>query len=207
MAEQDPKGRKSGKRPAVDLRRPAGNEENAAGSLRKLKGALGRPLKLERRDGQLRVVLVERRRAAPTEAESLETRIASAVRERLARDGGGAHGQFAIVGEKFAQEGWPGIATLPPKVLDRAIDQAEALVREQASVPLALFADRLRQIKAVVESRESRRSVKRTAPAAAESVIVTEVSQEEFDALQRSWAGTEPGGLGPPIRDPSRGAR
>lgn len=178
-------------------------------SLRKFKGALGRPLALERRDGHLRVVLVERRRAAGAEAQPLEARISAALRAHLARTAGSKgsnNEQLDVVSAKFDDGSWPGIASLPAKLLGKAIVQAEALAREQSSDLLALFVDRLRQIKTVVETREDRRPARRQAHDSA-SVIVTEVSHEEFEALQRSWSGTVPGGLGPPIGDSPDDAR
>lgn len=206
MNERSSKDDRPGsKRPAVERRAAAGGQQDAAPALRKLKGALGRPLALERKDGQLRVVLVERRRTPQAEEAPLDARLGLALRAHLARNTGhGRHAteQLEIVSAHFEDKGWLGVAALSAGVLGRAIVQAEALAREESSDLLARFIDRLRQVKAVVEAREERRStVRRQAPEPG-SIVVSEATQEEFEALQRSWEGTVPGGLGPPLGDP-----
>ena len=56
-----PTSRKKPPAPPVEDRRAPESARGLDVSLRKLKGALGRPMALERRDGALHVVLVDRR--------------------------------------------------------------------------------------------------------------------------------------------------
>jgi hypothetical protein len=211
MNERSSKDDRPGaKRPAVDRRAPKGTPQDPAPAMRKLKDALGRPLALERKDGQLRVVLVERRRMPQAEEAPLDARLGLALRAHLARNTGhGRHAaeQLEIVSAQFEDKGWLGVASLTAAVLGRAIVQAEALAREESSDLLTRFIDRLRQVKTVVEAREDRRTTARRDTPEPGSIVVSEATQEEFEALQRSWAGTVPGGLGPPLGDPSGESR
>lgn len=203
MNKRTPTDDRKGKRPAVDRRAPAGGAQDPTPTLRKLKGALGRPLTLERKDGQLRVVLVDRRQTPQPETASLEARLGAALRAHLARRPDGSArdcAQLDLVSAAFENKGWAGVAALSGTLLGRATVQAEALAREESSELLALFIDRLRQIKAVVEAREERKAARRQALEAS-TVVVSEATHEEFEALQRSWEGTVPGGLGSPQVD------
>lgn len=189
-----------------DRRTPAGTHQDPAPTLRKLKGALGRPLAIERRDGQLRLVLVERRRAA--QDHPLQARMAMALRAHLARSAGSARhcAQLGMVSAQLADQGWPGVAKLPASVLSRAVAQAEVLAREEFSELLSAFIDRLRLVRADAEAREERRPARRLAPDAS-SMFVAEATQEEFEALQRSWEGTVPGVLAAVPDDPASDPR
>jgi hypothetical protein len=185
--------------------RPHGDD--AAGALRKVKGALDRPLGIERKDGQLRVVFVERRRTLPADQPPMLARIrddlncrladlADTPAERLMR-------HLAFVGTELARRGWPGVETLPASVLGRAVVQAEMLSSESPSEPLAIFIERLRLLKAAAEVREERMSADRRELDDA-TLVVSEATQEEFEASQRSWADSLAADLAASPSDASR---
>jgi hypothetical protein len=181
--------------------------DDAAVALRKVKGALDRPLGLERKDGQLRVVFVERRRTLPADQPPTLARIrtdlncrladlADTPAERLMR-------HLAFVGTELARRGWSGVETLPASVLGKAVVQAEMLLGESPSEPLTVFIERLRLIKAAAEVREERMSADRRELDDA-MLVVSEATQEEFEASQRSWADSLAADLAASTSDASR---
>jgi hypothetical protein len=162
------------------------------GSLRHLKGLLGRPIGLERRDGQLHVVLVERRRSPRTAQPALEP-LRAELRARLlthgTADAARVMRHLVFVHDELGRGGWRGVEALPAPVLARALAQAEMLASAEASAPLSLLVDRLRLAQAAAGLREERAA--RLAAGAA-SLEVSETTQEAFDEVERSWVGTFP---------------
>ena len=191
MSDRPPPNKKTSRRrqPLVDRRAPDTGSD-AAGSLRKVKGALGRPMRLERRNGQLHIVLVERRRTAPADQAPLLAKIRADLRARLADlvDTPAARlmRHLGLVSAELDRKGWPGVQALPGSVLDKALVQSEMLASEEPSDLLEIFIDRLRLLKVAAEVREERQSgsLKDLDDAA---LVVSEATQEEFDASQRSW--------------------
>lgn len=182
-----------------ERRSPESATPQPGATLREIKGALSRPLAFERRDGQLRLVLVERRRAPRGAVSSDESRIGAALRAHIARRAGLSRGldALAAVSTRFEALGWAGIAGLDPALLDRAVAQAEALAQQEpGSELLSTFVVELRRIAAEAQARAQRHAVRRW-PAGGE-VLVAEATAEEFEAAARGWAGTEPGELDPP---------
>ena len=78
-----PPTRKGPRRVPVKDRRGAPGAKGTTGSLRRLKGLLGRPLGLERRGGRLRVVLIDRRRASPADQPPSLSQLRAELRARL----------------------------------------------------------------------------------------------------------------------------
>lgn len=197
MPKPGSSSKSSRRRPEKERRAPRGK----AGLLRRVKGLLGRPLALQRRDGRWHLVLVDRRR--PTFKLTPETSaLCDELRERLL-----AHTHEAAVHamrhlvrvhDALTREGWPGVEALPARTLRKALVQAQMLREEHASEPLAMLQDRLRVMQVAAELRQERGA--RLAPAAAalpvpapdSQVEVTEVSAEEYDASEGSWVGTLP---------------
>ena len=115
--------------------------------------------------------------------------LADTPAERLMR-------HLAFVGTELARRGWAGVETLPASVLGRAVVQAEMLAGESPSEPLTVFVDRLRLLKVASEVREERMSADRRELDDA-TLVVSEATQEEFEASQRSWADSLAADLGP----------
>jgi hypothetical protein len=178
-----PNGPKGSRPPDLPERRGT-----AGGSLQKMRGLLARPLAVERRAGQLQVVLVERRAAAPT-AQALR----EALRERLPaqrhRDAARVMRHLVAVHDALGRKGWASVEALPARVLGKALMQAEMLADAEASPVLDLIVQRLRVCQLAAEAREQRlASAQDTEPA----VLITEASHEEFEAMARSWVGELP---------------
>ncbi len=76
------------------------------------------------------------------------------------------------------------------------MDQLQ-LAGESPSEPLTVFVDRLRLLKVASEVREERMSADRRELDDA-TLVVSEATQEEFEASQRSWADSLAAELGPP---------
>lgn len=191
----------SRKKPFAERRITArAHSDDAALALRRVKGALDRPLGIERKDGQLRVVFVERRRTLLADQPPMLAKIRADLRCRLAdladTPAERLMRHLAFVGTELARRGWAGVETLPASVLGRAVVQAEMLSGESPSEPLTVFVDRLRLLKVASEVREERMSADRRELDDA-TLVVSEATQEEFEASQRSWADSLAADLGP----------
>jgi hypothetical protein len=182
------------RKPDVERRAPRGDP----GSLRWLKGLLGRPLALERRQGRLHMSLLDRRRSpAQIEADELE-----ALRQELQTRLLGhelAHAarvmrHLVFVHDALGRNGWPGVAVMPSPVLGKALLQVDMLHSRERSPVLAEMAERLRMLKAAAEVREERQD-RRTRESIAGHVEVTEATHEEFEETERSWVGSLPPAL------------
>lgn len=210
MTKLPPSPKGSRKQPPIDRRlaaSPAGNATgDAPGTLRKVKGALGRPLGLERKGGQLRVVLVERRRTAPADQAPMLARIRAELRERLEdlADTPAEHlmRHLGFVGAELERRGWSGVEALPGSVLGKALVQAEMLASGNPSELLTIFVERLRLLKVAAEVREERAS--RLAGLDDASLVVSESTHEDFEASLRSWADSLAADMGG-ARDGSNG--
>lgn len=128
-------------------------------TLRKLRGALGRPLALQSRQGRLHVVLVDRRRAPRDAPLSLE-QIRADLRTRLIVQ----QHELAVqvlrplvqVHEELGNGGWDAAGKLPAAVLGKALQQALMLQREDPSAALGTVIERLRIFKAAAEVEADR---------------------------------------------------
>ena len=184
--------------PAKD-RRSADGVNGTAGSLRRLKGMLGRPIGLERRDGHLSIVLVDRRRA-PVQQESPSSsrrELCDDLRARLLSDGRAqtlhVMRHLVFVLNELERRNWRGVEALQGHVLGKAAEQAEMLLGEEASPLAATFLERLRILKAAADSREEGESRRKDA----KPLEVFESTFEEFESIQRSWIGNVPSALAP----------
>lgn len=187
----------SRRRPAKERRAPRGK----GGLIRWIKGLLGRPLALQRRDGRWHLVLVDRRRAAVNLSPETHA-LCDELRERLL-----AHTHAAAVHamrhlvrvhDTLTREGWAGVEALPARTLRKALVQTQMLLEEHGSAALADLQHRLRVMQVAAELREER-SARQAPPAPAvpvpppdSQVEVSEVTAEEYDASERSWVGTLP---------------
>ena len=203
MSDPTTPRRRSRKQPMID-RRASPASGDGASSLRKVKGALGRPLALERREGQLHIVLVERRRTAPADQGPLLAKIRADLRSRLLDlvDTPAARlmRHLGFVSAELDRRGWKGVEALPGSVLGKALVQAEMLASEEPSDLLTIFIDRLRLLKAAAEVREEHTSRPQGQEDA--TIVVSEATHEEFEASQRSWEASVHSDL-TPLGDPN----
>lgn len=183
----------------VDRRAPP---DAPPGSLRRLKGALGRPMKLERQGADLKLVLVERRRARPADAPPSDEQMCEELSARLL-----AHGPehaatvlraLVTVHDALDRKGWNGVATLPNPVLAKALALAGAMARDEPSPGMDAFIQRLLPLQAAARARDARGAVRRGVDVG-EAREIPESGFAEFDDAQRAWAGTEPAAL---MREP-----
>jgi len=195
MSDDEDRRKPLRKKPLKDRRLPRG----APGSVRWLKGFLGRPLELQRRDGQLHVTLVDRRRSPECVRadelsllrEELRARLLSQELEHAAS----VMRHLVFVHDALGREGWPGLEALPSRLLGKALVQAQMLVGRSASKRLALLIGRLRVAKVSAELREQpegreRRDPVVAPPGALASLEVSETTHADFEAIERSWVAT-----------------
>lgn len=184
------------KRPLKD-RRVAPGAKTSAESLKQLKGALGRPLGLKFQDGQVRVVLVERRSATPADqALSLpqlcdELRAIVLAQEATATQ---TMRHLVLVHDALRSSGWPGLQELSSTVLRRALVQAEMLASVEPSVALATVIDQLKSLTDSADKREESEARLQDFKLG-ETLEVSESTFAEFENLERSWVGTVPSAL------------
>jgi hypothetical protein len=180
----------------VKDRRAAPAAKGAAGLLRRLKGVLARPLKLQRHDGRLRLVLVERRQARPVDGLPSLSAARDELRALLMLHGNehatGVMRHLVLVHDELGRRGWPGVEALPVQVLGMALVQAEMLASDESTEALSTIIDRLRIAKVAAELREEQASSP-TPQATGAPLEVSEVPRDEFDELARDdWVDTTP---------------
>lgn len=200
----------SGKKPYLrDRRAPRGKP----GSVRWMKGLLGRPLAVERRGLQLHLTLVERRRPPEViEAEALQ-QLRTELRARLLghqmNHAAVVMRHLGVVHDVLGREGWAGVGELNSQVLGRALVQAQMLATEEASPQLAHLIERLQLLKVAATVREDRDGTRPAdaanpmepdttrlsslppAPAVdLETLEVSEGSAEDFQDMERGWVDT-----------------
>ena len=105
-----------------------------------------------------------------------------------------------ILHDELRSGGWERVEGLPLKIIDRALTEAEILDCAEPSPMLTTIIEELREHKAAAEARAAREA----AEAEWEIPKVPEVSDtnfDEYELMERSWAGTIPAGLELPARD------
>lgn len=183
--------------PLKDRRAP----DAAASSLRKLKGALNRPIGLERREGKLQVVLTERRRARPADEQPSIALMCAELSTRLlaheANEAAQTMRHLILVHDALERKGWSGIESMSSLVLSKAIEQASLLAREEPSPHMDLLIEGLRPLQVAArlsEQREARLHELRVG----ENVEVSESDYADFEDAEQDWAqSTVPVGLVP----------
>jgi hypothetical protein len=104
-----------------------------------------------------------------------------------------------IVHDELQAQGWTAVDALPAKVLERALVEAEILHSDEPSSLLATIIDKLRELKGAAAARALEEALEREY----ETLKVPEVSDtnfDEYELMERSWAGTVPAGLELPSR-------
>ena len=105
-----------------------------------------------------------------------------------------------ILHDELRRGGWQQVEKLPPKVIDRALTEAEILEDSEPSPLMTTIVSELRELKAAADAQTAREA----AEADWEVPQMPEVSDTNFDdyeMTERSWAGTIPAGLEIPARD------
>src|SRR5262245_35863842 len=203
MASSSPSRKKGSRQIPLKDRRAA---DGKAGSLRKLKGLLGRPLSVERRDGKLHVVLTERRRARPADEKPSIALLCAELSARLlaheANEAAQTMRHLILVHDALERKGWPGIEGMSSLVLAKAIEQASLLAQEEPSPHMDMLLEGLRPLIAAATLREEREA-RRHEMRIGENVEVSESDYAEFEDAEQDWSeGTVPMGLVPrPERD------
>jgi ATP/maltotriose-dependent transcriptional regulator MalT len=177
---------------AEDRRVPAG-AGGLAVRLRRLRGMLKRPLRLERRGLHWHLVLVDRRRnpsplAAPSDAQQLSelgARLLAIDHEHAAA---GMRHLVALHG-KLRRKGWVAVEAMPARHLARALTQCELLASLEPSPAMSRLVERLRILKTAAEVHEERRALARADDLRAQ-VEVTETSFDDFHDTERGWLDT-----------------
>jgi hypothetical protein len=177
-------------------RRAAPGAKGAVGFLRRLKGVLARPLELQRQDGRLRLVLVDRRRARPADGPPSLSASRDELRALLMLHGNeqatGVMRHLVLVHDELGRRGWPGVEALPAQVLNMALVQADMLASDEPTEALTMIIDHLRIAKVAAELREEHAS-RPPPPATGAPLEVSEVPRDEFDQLLRDgWVDTTP---------------
>ena len=194
MSTSKPNRHGPGGKPLED-RRAAPDAKAAPGSLRWVKGALGRPLKLERQGAHLQVVLVDRRRtpatAKPESTSQLRAELRARLRDTEHNPAVRVMRHLIVVHDELTRKGWAGVGALPSKVIGHALMQTEMLASQEASASLATLVERLGALKAAALAREERKTHLHDL-AHGESPEVSETTHEEFEEMERSWLGTVP---------------
>jgi hypothetical protein len=98
---------------------------------------------------------------------------------------------LVCVHDELGRKGWTGVGALPASVLRLALVQADMLADGDTAPPLSLFIDQLRLLQVAAELREERQSRLKGLEASS-TVEVSETTQEDFEAMERSWLGTVP---------------
>ncbi len=146
--------------PEDDRRAPAG-AKGLRVSLRRLKGALGRPLTLRKVNGRLHIVLVDRRTALREAQPSLD-QIRSDLRTRLVvlptEQAVRVLHPLVQVHDELVSAGWEGVGRLPNTVIRKALEQALMLQQDDPSAALGLAIGQLRLFKAAAEVRADRQA-------------------------------------------------
>jgi hypothetical protein len=171
------------------------------GSLRWVRDVLGRSIRLEQRKNQLHVALVDPRSAAEEPMSPLMQQRAELGARLLVHDPATQIVRnLFIVHDELRANGWPGVETLPIKVISRGLTEAEILASDEPSEVLATIIETLRGVKVVAEARAAQEALE----AEWEVPQVPEVSDtnfDEYELMERSWAGTIPAGLDIPGRN------
>lgn len=178
--------------------------ESGPGTLRWVKGLLGRPVRLERRDGGVHLALVERRRSPEIiEAEERE-RLCARLRRRL-REHAEVHPVplRLLVGlhNTLLRGGWPAVEQLSSATLAKLRVQFALLMEGVPPNTLSGMAQRLQLLQAAAEAREDRaarlgradvpRELDDTLDFKSATLVIEEGNDSEYALLARAWEDTE----------------
>ena len=172
---------------------PAGAAKR--GSLRWVRDVLGRSIRLEQRKNQLHVARVDPR-GEPEEPLSLLMQQRAELGARLLVHDPATQivRNLFIVHDELRANGWAGVDTLPVKVISRGLSEAEILAVDEPSEVLTTIIEKLREVKVAADARAAQEALEADweVPQLAE---VSDTNFDEYELIERSWAGTVPAGL------------
>jgi len=172
---------------------PAGAAKR--GSLRWVRDVLGRSIRLEQRKNQLHVALVDPG-GEPEEPMSLLMQQRAELGARLLVHDPATQivRNLFIVHDELRANGWTGVETLPVKVISRSLSEAEILAVDEPSEVLTTIIEKLREVKVAADARAAQEALEADweVPQLAE---VSDTNFDEYELIERSWAGTVPAGL------------
>jgi hypothetical protein len=180
--------------------RRAAVDGKGGGSLRKLKGLLGRPIGLERRDGKLHLVLTERRRQRPADEPASVSQLCGELSARLlAHESSEVQTMrhLILVHDALERRGWAALEGMSALVLIKAIEQAEALAAEEPSPHMDMLIEGLRPLHIAADMRDQRESRQQDFRVG-DNLEVSESDYADFEDVESNWTGTVPAGLVPP---------
>jgi hypothetical protein len=193
--------RKKARSAPLKDRRAQPGANGAAGSLRKIKGALARPIALERREGKLHLVLAERRRARPAGDEPSIAHLCAELSARLlaheADQAARTMRELIFVHDALERKGWAGVAALAPMVLGKALEQLDQLADNEASPAMALLVGGLQPLHRSALMRETRESLAHDFRVG-DNLEVSESDFADFEDAEQDWVATLPADLVPP---------
>ncbi len=171
------------------------------GSLRWVREVLGRSLRLE----QPRQAMQPAGAAQPDTPLSLVMQQRAELGARLLVHDPATQvvRHLFIVHDELRSGGWTAVEALPATVTGRALAEAEILATHEPSPLLATIIVALRKIKATSEAVAVRKAHE-ALEAEWEIPKMPEVSDtnfDEYELMERSWAGTVPSGLRGATRD------
>lgn len=180
-------------------------QAEATAPLRRLKGALARPLVLERRDGKLQLTLVERRRTRSAAGEAPVAQLCTELSARLLAHGADQAArsmrELIFLHDALEREGWDGVAALSPLVLGQALQQLEQLAADEPSAPMGTLLERLQSLLRVARQREARESLAHDFRVG-DNLEVSESDFTAFEVAEDEWVATMPSDFTPrPERD------
>jgi hypothetical protein len=171
-----------------------------AGALRKLKGAMSRPIEVSRRGGKLAVALVERRRErSPHHTPEVEL-LCAELAARLAISEAEAQPtprQLVMVHDALERSGWPGLEGFSSAVLGEAMKQAREWLHEQSSPHLDRLIDGLRPLRHAAAQREALQA--RAAERDDDSADEPATDYAGLEDATQDWSGTLPAELMPTL--------
>ena len=160
-----------------------------------MRDVLGRLIRLEQRKKQPHVTRVDPRGEADEPMSLLMQQRADLGARLLVHDSATQIVRnLFIVHDELRANGWPGVETLPLKVISRSVGEAEILAVDEPSELWATIVAKLRDIKTAADARAAKEAL----DADWEVPQVPEVSDtnfDEYELMERSWAGTVPAGL------------
>lgn len=188
-------------RPPLKDRRASADTPDA---LRQIKGLFVRPVALERREGKLRVVLVDRRKATPVPQEPSTAELCAELGARLLAHDPGQGTQtvrfLMVVHDALGRKGWSGVAALPSDVIAKSSMLVRMMAKEDPSPLLDQMLEKMKALRVAAELREEN-DARGPSSEFGRQVMVAESDFAEFDNLERSWEGTVPGGFVQTQRD------
>ena len=104
-----------------------------------------------------------------------------------------------VVHDELQAQGWMGVDALPAKVLERALVEAEILQGDEPSSLLATIIAELGELKAAATARDLEKALEREFETM-KGPEVSDTNFDEYELMERSWAGTVPNGLELPSR-------